>query len=62
MQNGRSAILIIFLLLHIIINEARAQPGPGNASFSPPDNFLWISNYNKFRMSEKLFWDAQLHF
>ncbi len=31
-------------------------------SFETPETFLWLSSYNNFRISDKVFWVAQLHY
>ncbi len=50
------------LLFMVIAMRAIGQPGPGNAQFNPPGTNLWLGTYAKFRLSDKLFWDAQFHF
>lgn len=50
-------VVVLFPTIH-----AFGQPGPGNAQFNPPGTNLWLGTYSKFRLSDKLFWDAQFHF
>lgn len=62
-------ILLLFIcsitfkgLSQEIIPEVPPEPVDREKSFNDRGSNLWMGSYNKFRLSEKLFWRAEFHY
>jgi hypothetical protein len=59
----RSLHLLAIIIAPIVCtNTLRAQEFPDQAQINAPETFLWLGFYGNFRLSEKFFWDAQMHY
>jgi len=56
-----------YLFIAIVVNIPVAMVGQDEdperrAKFQDPGTNLWLGSYNKFRLSDKLFWRAEFHY
>jgi hypothetical protein len=53
--------LKLFLNILLLFTSVNIYSQVNSAKFQAPTNNLWIGNYNKIKIGNKLYWDAQLH-
>lgn len=54
--------LVCWLFISIHQNELIAQERPNESVIQSPSTSLWLGTYGRFRLGEKLYWDAQFHY
>jgi hypothetical protein len=53
-------ILLLLAFGLFLIQDMNAQQR--RSQFEDPTSLMWLGTYNKFRLSEKLFWRAEFHY
>lgn len=62
-MNNILRIFIFLICLFTFSTKTQAQQTrPSSSRFEDPINGVWMGNYGVFRISEKLFWTAELHY
>jgi hypothetical protein len=54
--------VVTFCFFGLVSYDSVSQERPDTAQFDSPNTLLWLGAYGKFRLSDKLFWDAQFHY
>lgn len=55
-------VLKICFLFFIGFHTVFSQERPTSSVIQSPSTSLWLGTYGKFRIGEKLYWDAQFHY
>jgi len=55
-------LIFSVIILTILSNSISAQNQSDDIEFSEIGNNLWMGSYNQFRVSEKFYWMAELHY
>ncbi len=55
-------IALLIAMLLAAVGSAVAQDRPTSSITNPAQTSLWLGGYGKFRLGQKLFWDAQFHY
>ncbi|MFO7720525.1 MAG: DUF2490 domain-containing protein [Gillisia sp.] len=59
----KSTIYLIVLVIFGFFGQMQAQEErPETSQTSSPSSAMWLGTYGKFRLSDKLYWDAQFHY
>lgn len=54
--------LIFIVLTSLVYSQENSSSSASQSIFSEPETLFWVNNYGTFRLSEKWFWHAELHY
>ena len=54
--------ILVFTLFLIFFTTKKGNSQERQATFEDPGTSLWLGSFNKFRLSEKFFWRAEIHY